>query len=75
MFDPSWKSAMQTIGMGTCDGCKYWSELVASVVGNEEMQALCLNPASHRYSKKVCGGCDKYVAGRSIDDPSIGNEP
>jgi len=70
MFDPSWKSAMQSVGMGTCDGCKFWSELIAAMNGGEEMKALCLNTESHRYSKMVHGGCEKYVAGRSIDDPS-----
>ena len=70
MFDPSWKSAMQTVGCGTCDGCKYWSELVAMGNGAGELDALCLNPESHRYNRMVCGGCDKYEAGRSIDDPS-----
>jgi len=70
MFDPSWKSAMQTVGCGTCDGCKFWSERCAAQIGGQEMQALCLNPESHRYSKMVSGGCDKHTAGRSIDDPS-----
>ena len=72
MFDPSWKSAMQTIGNGTCDGCKFWSELVARQFGNGPMEALCLCPESHRYNKMVEGGCDKYVYGRSVDDPSAG---
>lgn len=70
MFDPSWKSAMQTMGRGTCDGCKFWSELCAAAIGGEEMKALCLNPESHRYQAMVAGGCDKYAAGPSIDDPS-----
>lgn len=70
MFDPSWKSAMQSAGFGTCDGCKFWSELIASDIGGEEMNAMCLNHESHLSQKMVHGGCDKYVAGRSIDDPS-----
>jgi len=69
MFDPSWNSAMQSLGRGTCDGCKYWSELIANVVGNGEMKAACLNPESHRYQAMVAGGCDKYAAGTSVDCP------
>lgn len=61
---------MQTMGRGTCDGCKFWSELVARSVGGAEMEALCLNHESHRYNKMVNGGCDKHVQGRAIDDPS-----
>lgn len=71
MFDPSWKSAMQTMGMGTCHGCKFWSELVAGKVGNGPMQAMCLNTESHRYTKMVDGGCDKYAHGRPVDDPTM----
>jgi hypothetical protein len=70
MFDPSWKSMMQTVGMGACDGCKFWSELVATQRAGWEMQALCLNPNSHCYQKMVAGGCGEYVAGRSLDDPA-----
>ena len=70
MFDPSYKSAMQTMGRGTCDGCKFWSELIAQAIGGRDVEALCLNPESHRYNKMVNGGCDKHVAGRAIDDPS-----
>lgn len=54
----------------SCDGCKFWSELVAAAIGGEEMKALCLNTESHRYQKMVCSGCDKYEEGRAIDDPS-----
>lgn len=70
MFDPSWKSAMQAMGHGTCDGCKFWSELIARQVGDGPMQAMCLNVESHRYQKMVDGGCDQHTEGRPIDDPS-----
>lgn len=72
MFDPSWKSAMQQIGHGTCDGCKFWSELIAGTIGGEVVKAMCLNPQSHQYQKMVCGGCGEYVPGRPIDDPTLG---
>lgn len=70
MFDPSWKSAMQSVGHGTCDGCKFWSELIAMSNGAGQLDALCLNPESHRYNRMVEGGCDKHTPGRAIDDPS-----
>lgn len=55
---------------GTCDGCKYWSELCAASIGCEQIKALCLNSQSPRAWKMVNSGCDKYEAGLSIDDPS-----
>jgi hypothetical protein len=53
-----------------CDGCKWWSELCARSFGCGPMEALCLNPNSPRYNKMVFDGCDRYEAGRAIDDPS-----
>ena len=70
MFDPSWKSAMQTMGLGTCDGCKFWSELIAQWKGSGPTESMCLNPESHRYQAMVAGGCDKHTPGRAVDDPS-----
>lgn len=61
---------MQSMGFGTCDGCKFWSELIAQQLGDGEMQAMCLNADSHRYQQIMNGGCDKHTPGRAIDDPS-----
>jgi hypothetical protein len=55
---------------GDCDGCKFWSEMVAASIGCEPMKAMCLNSESHRYQKMVNSGCDKYEAGRPVDDPT-----
>jgi hypothetical protein len=68
MLDPSFKSQMQRIGRGTCDGCKFWSASVAAVIGNGP-EALCLNRESHKYLKMTSGGCDKHEAGHPVDDP------
>ena len=68
MFDPSWHSAMQSLGRGTCDGCKFWSEQIARQVGIDGgLQAACLNRESHRFQAFVNGGCDKWEAGLPID--------
>lgn len=71
MFDPSWKSAMQQSGFGTCDGCKFWSELIAGAIGGEVVKAMCLNPRSHQYQKMADGGCVEYQAGRPLDCPTL----
>ena len=68
MFDPSWGSKMQSLGRGTCDGCKFWSEQIACSVGiNGGVQAACLNRESHRFQAFVDGGCDKWEQGLPID--------
>lgn len=54
----------------TCDGCKYWSELVAASEGCDPIKAMCLNPDSGHYQKMVRRGCEDKQEGRAIDDPS-----
>jgi len=53
-----------------CDGCKWWSELVAQQIGLDPMEAMCLNPVSPRYQRMVHDGCECCEHGRAIDDPS-----
>ena len=53
-----------------CDGCKYWSELCAGSMGCGSMEAMCLNSESKHYSNMVHRGCNKYVRGKAVDDPS-----
>lgn len=54
-----------------CDGCKYWSECCAQLIGCGLMEALCLCADSPRYQHMVNAGCGQYQQGRSIDDPSL----
>jgi len=58
-----------------CDGCKYWSELCAQSIGCGPMEALCLNSESDQYQRMTGQGCNKYLAGRSVDDPSCHCKP
>lgn len=52
-----------------CDGCKFWSELCASQIGNGPLKALCLNPDAQYFNKMVHRGCAKFEPGRAVDDP------
>ncbi len=54
----------------TCDGCKFWSELIAQAIGGGPVQAWCLNPDSPMYHRYAHLGCEKHTPGRAIDDPS-----
>lgn len=54
-----------------CDGCKWWSEMVAEAVGCGPILALCLNSDSPHSGKMVRSGCDCYEEGVSVDDPSL----
>ena len=55
--------------MKQCDGCMYWSELIATSIGHRPIKAMCLNENSERYQKMSCMGCDSKVEGHPIDDP------
>ena len=56
--------------MNNCDGCQYWSEMVAQSLGGGPMRALCLNPNSPLYNTMANTGCSEYAPGRPIDDPA-----
>ncbi len=49
-----------------CDGCKYWSELMAQFVDGV-LKAMCLNEDSDKYQKYSKMGCEKKVAGPPVD--------
>lgn len=56
----------------TCEGCKYWSELVAYMDHETgEILAMCLNPetpaAPSGTPPMVYRGCDRYAPGEPID--------
>lgn len=52
-----------------CEGCKFWSEMVAHAIGNEPVKAMCLNEHGPHYGKMVHKGCDKKALGQAVDDP------
>jgi hypothetical protein len=53
----------------TCDGCKWWSELIATIDMAGPLKAACLNKDSVWFGKFVYVGCNDRVAGRAVDDP------
>jgi hypothetical protein len=55
--------------MNDCDGCKWWSERIAQAIGNDPMEAMCLNIDSPKYNRMVHTGCKLHTPGRAIDDP------
>jgi hypothetical protein len=54
-----------------CDGCKWWSELIARSTEGRPMEAMCLNCESRYYNRLVSLGCELHAPGRAIDDPAF----
>lgn len=55
--------------MSECDGCKWWSEMVAESIGCGPMTAMCFNEDSCHNQKMVYQGCDKHTFGIAVDSP------
>lgn len=53
-----------------CDGCKWWSEMVAQSLGCGPIEAMCLNPESSEYQRMIRDGCSERKSGRAVDDPT-----
>jgi len=53
----------------SCNGCKWWSEFIASATGCGRVNALCLNEGGPEYNQMVHVGCTLYHQGRSVDLP------
>lgn len=60
--------------MNTCEGCRYWSEMVAQSIGLGPMEALCLRDASPHGGTmtKETDTCSEWKEAThgAIDDPS-----
>ncbi len=56
--------------MTNCEGCTWWSELLARSANYGSTEAMCLNEKSARYQHYVQGGCDLHKAGVAVDDPN-----
>jgi len=66
---------MRTMGMtNDCNGCRYWSEMLAFCEGGGAVQAMCLCKDSKNYNKYTIGRsfCPEWKSGYlgAIDDPS-----
>ena len=56
--------------MKKCEGCKYWSELMAQGnIDNTAVEAMCLCLGTARYGKYTIlrQNCDFYEEGEPID--------
>ena len=54
----------------TCDGCRYWSELMArGRRGLYTVEAMCLSATSEHGGQYAYSGCGMYEAGKPVDQP------
>ena len=53
--------------MKSCEGCKYWSELVAQSIGLGPLEAMCLCKESVVYQHMVHMRCSCYDPGVPVD--------
>ena len=58
-------------GVMSCEGCKFWSALVAQSIGCGPIEALCLNKESDKFNKmtKEADSCESREPGQPIDLP------
>lgn len=57
----------------SCEGCRYWSEMVAESIGGGPVKAMCLLPGTSARAfeaRMTWRGCESYEAGVAIDDPT-----
>ena len=56
-----------------CKGCRYWSEMIAKVVGMGPLQSLCLNKNSKQayFYTRPDTHCPEWADGEygAVDDP------
>ena len=65
---------MKTMGATeNCEGCRYWSEMLAFCDGAGPVQAMCLCDAGPKRGKYTIGreSCQKWESGHlgAVDDP------
>ena len=56
----------------SCDGCMYWSVMVAEVGSDGYLRAMCLHPKLDKtpfLARLRHSGCDDYEEGPSMDRP------
>ena len=64
----------RTFGVTTdCNGCRYWSEMMAQSIGGGPITAMCLNSKSEFYGEYKIGrgSCSVWASGEfgAIDEP------
>lgn len=63
-------------GAENCNGCRFWSEMIARSVGGAPVEALCLSASSPRSGEYVTGrtACSAWKSGHygPVDDPDDG---
>jgi len=51
-----------------CDGCKWWSKIIAGTDDNGALRAMCLNPNAYKYYQRmVMAGCNRRRLGIAMD--------
>ncbi len=70
---------MRTYGLTTnCAGCRFWSEMIAQVIGGRPLEAICLaeGPYSGKYvtERMTCPSWRSGWAGAVDDPPNYGEE-
>ena len=62
----------------TCNGCRFWSEMIARSIGRAPIEAMCLASHGPNAGQYVTGRgtCDAWRSGHygAIDDPDGGPE-
>ena len=61
---------MSTKQITSCEGCQWWSEMIAEGTLEGGIKALCLREGSPNYSRMVCGGCHHHEPGDPVDLPA-----
>lgn len=58
-----------------CNGCRFWSEVVAQAVGGRPVEALCLSRTGPRAGKYTAGAdaCEAWKPGHHgpVDEPGF----
>lgn len=49
--------------MDNCNGCQWWSEMIAAAFSGNPVTATCLNEDSPRFGKMAYRGCELKVDG------------
>ncbi len=57
-----------------CEGCKFWSEMIAESKGGGPLKAMCLNDKASCYQDMVHEGCNNREEGPSIDEPGYSQD-
>jgi hypothetical protein len=53
--------------MDNCNGCKYWSEMIAHSIDGGPVQAMCFNKLSKNHNTYTYFGCEHREEGIAID--------